>query len=90
MKNSELQDYLSTFPDDADVSYLLANPRERKLYECVNVFGVIDAPNPLFCIDVGKPSDMDDEIIATCEYDERNAENIKGQMDISDFPEVLP
>ena len=90
MKNSELKEYLSTFPDDADVSYILANTRERKLYECVNVFGVIDAPNPLFCIDVGKSSDMDAEMVAACEDDERNAENIKGQMDITDFPEVLP
>ena len=61
MKNSELQDYLSTYPDDADVSYLLANPRKRKLYECVNVFGVMDAPNPIFCIDVGEAKDMDGE-----------------------------
>ena len=90
MKNSELQDYLSTFPDDADVSYLLANPRERKLYECVNVFGVIDAPNPLFCIDVGEAKDMDDEMVNACEECEQDAENIEGQMDITDFPEVLP
>lgn len=90
MKNSELQDYLSTFPDDADVSYLLANPRERKLYECVNVFGVIDAQNPLFFIDVGKAKDMDDDMVSDCEECERDAENIEGQMDITDFPEVLP
>lgn len=90
MKNSELQDYLSTFPDDADVSYLLANPRKRKLYECVNVFGVMDAPNPIFCIDVGEAKDMDAEMVAACEEDERDAENIEGQMDITDFPEVLP
>ena len=90
MKNSELQDYLSTFPDDADVSYLLANPRERKLYECVNVFGVIDAPNPLFCIDVGEEKDMDAEMVAACEDDERDAEELEGQMDITDFPEVMP
>ena len=89
MRNSELQDYLSKFPDDADVNYLLANPRERKLYECVNVFGVIDAPNPLFCIDVGNPSDMDEEIVAACDYDERNADQIEGQMDIIDFIESV-
>ena len=86
MKNSELQDYLSTFPDNADVSLLLANPRERKLYECVDVFGVIDAPNPLFCIDVGQASDMDAELVAECE----KCEDLEGQMDITDFPEVLP
>ena len=33
---------------------------------------------------------MDVEMVAACEEDERNAENIKGQMDITDFPEVLP
>ena len=90
MKNSELQDYLSTFQDDVDVSYILANQRERKLYECVNVFGVIDAPNPLFCIDVGEEKDIDADMVAACEGCERDAENIEGQMDITDFPEVLP
>lgn len=90
MKNSELQDYLSTFPDDADVSYLLANPRKRKLYECVDVFGVIDAPNPLFCIDVGEKKDMDAEMVAACESDERDAEELEVQMSITDFPEAMP
>ena len=90
MRNSELQDYLSAFPDDADVSYLLANPRERKLYECVNVFGVIDAPNPVFCIDVGEAKDMDEDMVKACEEDERNAENLAGQMEITDFPEAMP
>ena len=90
MKNSELQDYLSTFPDDVDVSYLLANPRKRKLYECVDVFGVIDAPNPIFCIDVGEEKDMDAEMVAACEEDERDAEELEGQMDITDFQGVMP
>ena len=90
MKNSELQDYLSKFPDDADVSYALANPRERKLYECVDVFLVIDAPNPLFCIDVGEAKYMDDDMVDACEECEQDAENIEGQMDITDFTEVLP
>ena len=90
MKNSELKEYLNTFPDDAPVSVIIANPRKRKLYECVNVFGVIDAPNPVFCIDVGESKNMDDEMVADCEECERDAENLEGQMDITDFPEVMP
>ena len=90
MKNSELKEYLNTFPDDAPVSVIIANPRERKLYECVNVFGVIDAQNPAFCIDVGEAKNMDDEMVDDCEECEQDAENIEGQMDITDFPEVLP
>lgn len=90
MKNSKLKEYLNTFPDNADVSVILANPSERKLYECVSVMLITDYEMPVFCIDVGKASDMDDEQVAACEEDERNAEYIKGQMEISDFPEVMP
>ena len=64
--------------------------KNRKKLEQEDVFGVIDAPNPLFCIDVGEVKDMDDEMVAACEECERDAENIEGQMDITDFPEVLP
>lgn len=90
MKNSKLKEYLNAFPDDADVSIILANPRERRLYECVSVMCITNYEMPVFCIDVGKASDMDDELVAACEDDERNAEYIEGQMEISDFPEVMP
>lgn len=86
MKNSELKEYLNTFPDDAPVSVILANPRKRKLYECVDT----GEGQPIFCIDVGEEKDMDDEMVAACEECERDAENLEGQMDITDFPEVLP
>ena len=33
---------------------------------------------------------MDAEMVAACEECERDAENIEGQMDITDFPEVMP
>lgn len=72
MTNGELKEYLNTFPDEAPISVLLANPRERKLYELVNAFGVTDAPNPIFCIDVGTAKPMDEELVAACEEDERN------------------
>ena len=90
MKNSELKEYLNTFPDDAQVSVILANPRQRKLYKCVDAFGVTGEGQPIFCIDVGEEKDMNAEMVAACEDDERDAEELEGQMDITDFPEVLP
>lgn len=90
MTNKELKEYLNTFPDDAEISLILANPRERNLYEVENAFGITDAPNPTFCIDVGKMSDMDAELVAVSEEDERDVENLVGQMNITDYPEVLP
>lgn len=70
MKNIELKEYLNTFPDDAKISLILANPGKRKLYECEKVFTVRDMGSPVFCIDVGKESDMDAEMAAACETDE--------------------
>ena len=90
MKNSELKEYLNTFPDDAPVSVIIANPRKRKLYECVDAFGVTGECQPIFCIDIGEEKDMDAEMVSACEDDERDAEELEGQMDITDFPEVLP
>lgn len=76
MKNSELKEYLNTFPDDAPVSVIIANPRKRKLYECVDVFVVTGEGQAIFCIDVGEAKDMDAEMVADYEEDERDAENI--------------
>ena len=90
MKNCELKEYLNKFPDDADISVILANPRKRKLYELNGVMSIADLGQPVFCIDVGEESDMDEEMIAACEEDERNADELDGQMEITDFPEVLP
>ena len=90
MKNSELKEYLNTFPDNAPVSVIIANPRKRKLYECVDAFGVTGECQPIFCIDIGEEKDMDAEMVAACEECEQDAGNIEGQMDITDFPEVLP
>ena len=90
MKNSELKEYLNIFPDDANVVILLANPRKRKLYEVERVDFITDIEQPVFCVTVGEAKDMDSDMIAACEEDERNAENLSGQMDITDFPEVMP
>ena len=89
MKNSELKEYLNSFPDDAQVSVIWANPRKRKLYECVDAFVITDQGQPVFCIDVGKESNMDADMVAACEECERD-DNLEGQMQIEDFPEVMP
>lgn len=90
MKNGELKEYINTFPDDAPVSLILANPRKRKLYEAINVLFVTDQGKPVFCIDLGNETVMDSEMVAAFEEDEKDADNLEGQMNITDFPEVLP
>ena len=90
MKNSELKEYLNTFPDDADISLILANPRKRKLYEVDRIDFITDIGQPVFCVTVGESKDMDEDMVTACEEDERNAENLAGQMEITDFQEVLP
>ena len=81
---------MNTFPDDAEISLILANPRERKLYDVENAFGITDAPNPIFCIDVGNESDMDAELVAVCEECEKERDILEGQMEISDYPGIVP
>ena len=90
MKNSELKEYLNTFSDDANVVLLLANPMKRKLYKVERVDFITDMEQPVFCVTVGEAKDMDEDMVAACEEDERNAENLAGQMEITDFPEVMP
>ncbi len=63
MTNGELKEYLNKFTDDVGISVILANPRDRKMYKCVNAFGVIDTPNPTFCMDVGEEKPMDEELV---------------------------
>ena len=90
MKNSELKEYLNTFSDDANVVLLLANPMKRKLYDVERVDFITDMEQPVFCVTVGEAKDMDEDMVTACEEDERSAENLAGQMEITDFPEVLP
>ena len=90
MTNGELIEYLKMFEEDAPVTFLAANPKARKLYPVEDVKGIIDAGQPVFCIEVGKAQDMDEEMIKACEEDERKAAVLEGQMNIEDFPEVMP
>ena len=75
---------------DAPVNIICANPRKRKLYKLENVIWVTDQGQPLILIDIGKESDMDAEMISACEEDEKSADDLEGQMQIEDFPEVMP
>lgn len=86
MNNGELKKYLNGFPDDASLSVILVNPKKRKLYEINKIYIGSDFGHPAFFIDVGKESDMDEEMVKACEEDE----NVAGQMEIEDFPEYMP
>lgn len=86
MNNGELKEYLNGFPDDASLSVILVNPKKRKLYEINKIYIGSDFGHPVFFIDVGKESDMDEEMVKACEEDE----NVAGQMEIEDFPEYMP
>lgn len=90
LKNSKLKEYLNTFPDDALISVIIANPRKRKLYSLENILYIVDQGQPVFCIDVGLEKDMDAELVTACEECEQGADNLEGQMEIEDFPEVMP
>lgn len=86
MNNGELKEYLNGFPDDASLSVILVNPKKRKLYEINKIYIGSDFGHSVFFIDVGKESDMDEEMVKACEEDE----NVAGQMEIEDFPEYMP
>lgn len=61
MKNSELKEYLNTFPDDTEISVIIANPKERKRYPLKDYHGITDLGNPIFLLEVGKPENLEEE-----------------------------
>lgn len=90
MTSKELKEYLDKFHDDAEVSFLLANPQKRKFYEIANKGVITDLEYPVFFIEVGNEKPMDEKMVKACEEDEKAAVNLPGQKDITDFPEVMP
>lgn len=80
MKNSELKEYLNTFQDDAEISVIIANPKEREKYPLKDYYGITDLGNPVFLLEVGKPKNLEEE---------RDV-NILGQMEFRDIPGVMP
>ena len=89
MSNAEWQAYLANYSEKEDVNILLASPKERKLYKLDKVFLITDYETPLICIEVGESVDMDEQMVAECEKCEKE-NNLEGQMNISDYPGVLP
>lgn len=71
MTNKELIEYLQQFPNDAAPSFIVANPKDRKYYETVNVMCITDMDAPVFCVEVGTAQDMDEEMVKACEEDEK-------------------
>lgn len=78
MKNSELKEYLNTFSDDADVSVIIVNIKKRKIYPIIEHHEITDMEQPVFCLDIGEPENLD----------EPDAD-IEGQMNIGDIPGVM-
>ena len=77
-----------------DVRYTEQNNSQEKI--CIAGYSlavdrrVKNEGQPLILIDIGKESDMDAEMISACEEDEKSADDLEGQMQIEDFPEVMP
>ena len=90
MSNAELQAYLASFPGIEDVSILLASPKERKLYKCDGLMVITDQEVPVICIEVGESVDMNADMVAVCEECEKESDILEGQMEISDYPGIVP
>lgn len=76
MNNNFLKDYVGLFADDSKVGFIVANPKDRKVYDVSEVLAIKDddVDHPVFCIDVSAARDMDkDELEATMD-DERAAQ----------------
>lgn len=61
MENRELKEYLDRYKDDAEVSVIVANPEDRKVYEPEQVLVLMDdeMDKPCFAVKVGKSRNMD-------------------------------
>ena len=73
MTKKELIEYLKQFQDDAELSILIANPKERLIHH-VKGFACLqdkEIPYPVFCIEVGNAENMDEEMVKACEEEEQ-------------------
>lgn len=64
MENKELKEYLGEFNEDSDVSIIVANPEDRKVYmsEAVLFMKNEEVHQPCFIVRVGAARDMDEDI----------------------------
>lgn len=88
MSNKELIEYLQQYPDDAIPSFIVANPKDRKYHETVNVFCITDMKTPVFCIEVGTAQDMDEDMVKACEEDELEKSKPKQYVLVSQGIEI--
>lgn len=87
MTNKELKEYINKFDDKARVSVIAANPRSRKVYYIAEFMLLTDMEQPVFIVNISGERDMDEDernMAGKCEKD------VDGQMQIEDFPEVMP
>lgn len=71
MENKELKEYLGEFNNDSDVSIIVANPEDRKVYmpEAVLLMKDEEVHQPCFIVRVGAARDMDEDIAACSFHD---------------------
>lgn len=64
MESRELKEYLNEFVDNAEVSVIVANPEDRKVYmpEAVLLMKDEEVQQPCFIVRVGTARDMDEDI----------------------------
>lgn len=64
MESRELKEYLNEFADNAEVSVIVANPEDRKVYmpEAVLLMKDEEVHQPCFIVRVGAARDMDEDI----------------------------
>ena len=53
MKNSELKEYLNSFPDDTEVSVIIANTKARKRYPLTDYHSITNMEQPVFLLEIG-------------------------------------
>ena len=71
---------MNTFPDDAEISVIIANPKEKQRYPLEDYHDITDLEGPVFLLEVGKPENLEEEKVT----------DIPGQMEIGDIPGVMP
>ena len=76
MENKKLKEYLDEFKDDAALHVIVANPQDRKIYVPYELNMICDKgqKDPVLCIEVGQPQDMDAEFVEAAMEDERAAQ----------------
>ena len=60
MSAKELIEYLQGYPEDSSVSFIVGDPKDRKLYPVIKIGGITDCENAVLMIEVGKPEDMEE------------------------------